>query len=80
MSPSRIWTSLVRLASIGAGLIVEYRQVFVVREAQLVIVLFGLWLMAVPPALWLDALWRFSRAAKSLGDGPGPGAGPGGEP
>lgn len=65
MSPRARWagSGLSRAASIVAGAVVLYRQAFVVKEAQEVLVGLGVWLMAVPPALWYDQLRRFSRAA-----------------
>lgn len=57
---------ILRLCSIGAGLYIEYREVFVVREAQWILVFLGLWFMAVPPALWLDSLRRLTAATSHL--------------
>ena len=69
---ARIFAALIRLASVCSGIYIEYREVFVVMAAQWIIVLLGLWLMAIPPALWLDSLRRLMHTAESLtapGDG-----------
>lgn len=49
----------VRVLAIGAGVRIEYQQVFEVSKAQPILVGLGLWLMAVPPAMWADQLRRF---------------------
>ncbi len=62
----RRWAArqLIRAASTVTGVYIEYRQVQAGEHASLTLVVFGLWLMAVPPALWLDSLRRAITAAE----------------
>lgn len=57
---------MIRLASIGAGLRVEYHEVFEVKGAQWILIVFGMWLMAVPPAMWLDSVRRAINTATNV--------------
>lgn len=61
MRPVVAW--VVRAATVCCGAYVEYHEVFVAEEAQWLRIFVGLWLMAVPPALWLDSLRRLALAA-----------------
>lgn len=72
---SRVRAFLLRLMSITAGVFIEYRQVFHDKSAQWILVFLGLWLMSVPPALWLDSLRRITQGAASVTAG-GPGVAP----
>lgn len=69
----RCWRSTrtwgLRAASISSGLYLEYREIFVVQDAQTILVVAGFWLMAVPPAQWYDSLKHVSAAAKILTGG-----------
>lgn len=60
------WASrqFLRAASTLTGVYIEYLQVRASDHASLTLVVFGLWLMAVPPALWLDSLRRAIIAAE----------------
>lgn len=60
-----ISNTVLRLVSIGIGLLIEYREVYKVKDAQWIIVLLGLWFISVPPALWLDSLRRMMKATEN---------------
>jgi hypothetical protein len=60
----RIFGWLLRVASVSAGVLVEYREVYTAANAQWALVFLGLWLMGVPPALWFDGLRRISQIAQ----------------
>jgi hypothetical protein len=49
---------LVRVASIGGGVLIIKHEVYEAESAELILIALGLWLIGVPPALWLDALRR----------------------
>lgn len=66
------WRWTLRIASVGAGIYVEYRQVQAGPRASSSLILLGLWFIAVPPAQWLDSLRRTTAAASKLRERPQP--------
>lgn len=62
----------VRAASTAAGAYIEYLQVRAGHKASDGLIFLGLWLMAVPPALWLDSLRRASSAVTHVTSQPPP--------
>lgn len=60
----------LRLASMGFGVAIEYKQVYGVAQAQWALVFLGLWFIGVPPALWFDGVWRLARIAQQLDTAP----------
>lgn len=48
----------VRIASVAAGALILKHEVYDSDSAQLVVIGLGMWLIGVPPALWLDTLRR----------------------
>lgn len=61
--PQRLGALAVRVASIVAGALVLKHEVYDTGSAEVIVIALGLWLIGVPPALWLDAL---RRAGKTL--------------
>lgn len=66
----------LRLASVGFGVAIEYKQVYGVAQAQWALVFLGLWFIGVPPALWFDGVWRLARIAQQLDTAPPAPTGP----
>lgn len=47
-----------RLLSTIGGVLILRHEVYVAEEAEAVLVALGLWLIGIPPALWLDTVRR----------------------
>ena len=59
--PQRLGALVLRLGSIAAGALIIKHEVYDTSSAEIVVIALGLWLIGVPPALWLDALRRASK-------------------
>lgn len=55
--------AVVRLSSVVAGILVLKHEVYDSDSAEIIVIALGMWLIGVPPALWLDA---FRTATKKL--------------
>lgn len=55
---TKLASLLVRVASIGGGVLIIKHEVYEAESAELILIALGLWLIGVPPAMWLDALRR----------------------
>lgn len=54
----------VRLASIYVGARIVYHEVWQADTAEPIVLGLGLWLIGVPPAMWMDGVRRLGRFAE----------------
>jgi len=58
--PQRLAAHAFRLASVVAGGLILKHEVYDTQSAEITVIALGLWLIGVPPALWLDTLRKTS--------------------
>jgi hypothetical protein len=61
----RLPSLAIRLLSVVAGGLILKHEVYDAESAEIVVIALGLWLIGVPPALWLDALRRTTRSLEA---------------
>jgi len=66
----RLSAFALRLGSMAAGALILRHEVYQTESAEIAVIGLGLWLIGVPPALWLDALRRAGRTLGDLEDRP----------
>jgi hypothetical protein len=60
----RVGNWIVRGVSAAAGSAALYHEVYSGQEARWPVIFLGMWLIGMPPALWLDSLRTVGRLAE----------------